>query len=122
MKRSIFILALGGFGIITTEFSVIGILPVIATEFQISIDTAGWLLSGFALTIAVTGPFTVLLTSTLDRKWLMTGALSVFVLSNIASALSPNFTVLMTARIVPALFHPVFWSVAIAAASRQVAP
>lgn len=100
----------------------IGILPVIAREFQISIDTAGWLLSGFALTIAVTGPFTVLLTSRINRKWLMTGALSVFVLSNIVSALSPNFTVLMAARIVPALLHPVFWSVAIAAASRQVAP
>jgi DHA1 family inner membrane transport protein len=122
MKRSILILALGGFGIITTEFSVIGILPVIAREFQISIDTAGWLLSGFALTIAVTGPFTVLLTSRVNRKWLMAGALSVFVLSNIVSALSPNFTVLMIARIVPALMHPVFWSVAIAAASRQVAP
>ncbi|MBS0031368.1 MFS transporter [Chitinophaga sp. 22321] len=122
MKRSIFILALGGFGIITTEFSVIGILPVIAKEFQISIDTAGWLLSGFALTIAVTGPFTVLLTSRINRKWLMAGALSLFVLSNIASALAPNFTVLMIARIVPALMHPVFWSVAIAAASRQVAP
>lgn len=122
MKRSILILALGGFGIITTEFSVIGILPVIAKAFQISIDTAGWLLSGFALTIAVTGPFTVLLTSRINRKWLMTGALFVFVLSNIASALSPNFTVLMIARIVPALLHPVFWSVAIAAASRQVAP
>ena len=47
MKRSILILAPGGFGIITTEFSVIGILPVLAKAFQISIDTAGWLLSGF---------------------------------------------------------------------------
>ncbi|HKO82268.1 MAG TPA: MFS transporter, partial [Chitinophagaceae bacterium] len=48
--------------------------------------------------------------------------LFVFVLSNILSALAPNFTVLMIARIIPALVHPVFWSVAIAAASRQVAP
>ena len=63
MKKSIFILAFAGFGIITTEFSVIGILPVIARNFNISIDTAGWLLSGFALTIAVTGPFMVMLTS-----------------------------------------------------------
>lgn len=122
MKKSIYILALGGFGIITTEFSVIGILPVIAREFGVSIDTAGWLLSGFALTIAVTGPFTVMLTSRINRKWLMSAALLVFVLSNIVSALAPNFTVLMIARVVPALMHPVFWSVAIAAASRQVAP
>ena len=122
MKKSIYILAFGGFGIITTEFSVIGILPVLAREFHISIDTAGWLLSAFALTIAVTGPFTVFLTSKINRKWLMTGALFVFVLSNFLSVIAPNFTVLMIARIIPALMHPVFWSVAIAAASRQVAP
>jgi DHA1 family inner membrane transport protein len=122
MKKSIYILAFAGFGIITTEFSVIGILPVIAREFNISIDTAGWLLSGFALTIAVTGPFTVMLTSKINRKWLMLTAMSVFVLSNIVSALAPNFMVLMIARVVPALLHPVYWSVAIATASRQVAP
>jgi predicted MFS family arabinose efflux permease len=122
MKRSIFILAFGGFGIITTEFSVIGILPVIAREFGISIDTAGWLLSAFALTIALTGPFMVYMTAKINRKWLMSGALFVFVLSNILSALAPDFTVLMIARIIPALAHPVFWSVAIAAASRQVVP
>lgn len=121
MKKSIFILAFGGFGIITTEFSVIGILPVIAREFQISIDTAGWLLSAFALTIAVTGPFMVYLTSRINRKWLMSGALLVFVLSNILSAVAPNFAVLMIARVIPALVHPVFWSVAIAAAARQAA-
>lgn len=122
MKKSIFILAFGGFGIITTEFSVIGILPVIAREFKISIDTAGWLLTAFALTLAVTGPFMVFLTSKFNRKLLMSGALFVFVLSNILSALAPNFTVLMIARIIPALVHPIYWSVAIAAASRQVAP
>ena len=122
MKKSIFILAFAGFGIITTEFSVIGILPVIARNFNISIDTAGWLLSGFALTIAVTGPFMVMLTSKINRKWLMLSAMSIFVISNIVSALAPNFTVLMIARVVPALLHPVYWSVAIATASRQVAP
>lgn len=122
MKKSIFILAFAGFGIITTEFSVIGILPVIARNFNISIDTAGWLLSGFALTIAVTGPFMVMLTSKINRKWLMLSAMTIFVLSNIVSALAPNFTVLMFARVIPALLHPVYWSVAIATASRQVAP
>ncbi len=122
MKKSIFILAFGGFGIITTEFSVIGILPVLAREFNISIDTAGWLLSAFALTIAVTGPFLVFLTSKINRKWLMSSALFIFVVSNILSAIAPNFTVLMIARVIPAVMHPVFWSVAIAAASRQVAP
>jgi predicted MFS family arabinose efflux permease len=122
MKKSIYIMALGAFGIITTEFGIIGIMPAIAKHFQVSIDTAGWLLSGFALTIALTGPFSVLLTSKINRKWMMCLVLLTFVISNILSAVSPNFTVLMIARILPAFLHPVFWAVSTVAASKQVAP
>jgi DHA1 family inner membrane transport protein len=122
MKKSIYIMALGAFGIITTEFGIIGIMPAIAKHFQVSIDTAGWLLSGFALTIALTGPFGVLLTSKINRKWMMSLVLFTFVLSNILSAVAPSFTVLMIARILPAFLHPVFWAVATVAASRQVEP
>ncbi|MBN9380973.1 MAG: MFS transporter [Chitinophagaceae bacterium] len=122
MKRSIYIMALGAFGIITTEFGVIGILPMVAKEFHISIDTAGWLLSGFALTIALTGPFTTLLTAHINRRTMMSLVLLLFFLSNIMSGLSPDFTTLMIARIFPALLHPVFWSVATVAAAKQVAP
>lgn len=122
MKKSIYIMALGAFGIITTEFGIIGIMPAIAKHFNVSIDTAGWLLSGFALTIALTGPFSVLLTSKINRKWMMCLVLLTFVASNILSAVSPNFTVLMIARILPAFLHPVFWAVATVAASKQVEP
>jgi predicted MFS family arabinose efflux permease len=115
-------MALGAFGIITTEFGIIGIMPTIAKEFNISIDTAGWLLSGFALTIALTGPFSVLLTSKFNRKWMMSWVLLLFVFSNVLSALAPNFTVLMIARILPAFLHPVFWAVATVAAAKQVPP
>ncbi|MBO9566456.1 MAG: MFS transporter [Niastella sp.] len=122
MKRSIYIMALGAFGIITTEFGVIGILPTLAKEFNVSIDTAGWLLSGFALTIALTGPFTTLLTSKINRKVMMCLVLAIFVLSNLLSAVSTSFTMLMIARILPAFLHPVFWAVATVAASKQVEP
>ncbi|HWK06956.1 MAG TPA: MFS transporter [Puia sp.] len=122
MKKSIYIMALGAFGIITTEFGVIGILPAIARQFNISIDTAGWLLSGFALTIALTGPFTVLLTARINRKLMMCLVLFTFILSNLLSAVAPSFTVLMIARILPAFLHPVFWAVATVAAAKQVDP
>jgi len=122
MKKSIYVMALGAFGIITTEFGVIGILPAIAKAFSISIDTAGWLLSGFALTIALTGPFTTLLTAKINRKVMMCLVLAIFVLSNLLSAIAPNFTVLMIARILPAFLHPVFWAVATVAASKQADP
>lgn len=115
-------MALGAFGIITTEFGVIGIMPAIAKQFGITIDTAGWLLSGFALTVALTGPFSILLTSKINRKIMMCLVLAMFLLSNILSAVAPNFTVMMIARIIPAFLHPVFWAVATVAASKQVPP
>lgn len=115
-------MALGAFGIITTEFGVIGILPDLAKEFHISIDTAGWLLSAFALTVALAGPFTNMLTAKLDRKFIMCLVLGIFVVSNMLSAIASSFTVLMIARILPAFLHPVFWAVAMTAAAKQAGP
>ena len=115
-------MAFGAFGIITTEFGVIGILPAIARDFRIPIETAGWLVSGFALTIAVIAPFITLATASINRKTVMILALSLFVLSNLTSAVAGSFPVLLLARILPAILHPVYWSVACAAAARQVPP
>lgn len=122
MKKSIYIMALGAFGIITTEFGVIGILPALVKDFHISIDTAGWLLSAFALTVALAGPFTNMLTAKMNRKTIMCLVLGIFVISNLLSAVAPNFTVLMIARILPAFLHPVFWAVSMTAASKQAGP
>lgn len=119
MKKSIYILALGAFGIITTEFGVIGILPTISREFQVSIDTAGWLLSAFALTVAISSPFLTALTAKINRKFLLCLVLSVFVLSNLISAFAPNFNILMIARILPAFLHPLFWNISLAVAFKQ---
>lgn len=119
MKRSIYILALGAFGIITTEFGVIGILPTISREFKVSIDTAGWLLSAFALTVAISSPFITALTTKINRKFLLCLVLGIFILSNLLSAFSPSFTVLMIARILPAFFHPLFWNISLAVAFKQ---
>jgi predicted MFS family arabinose efflux permease len=122
MKKSIYIMALGAFGIITTEFGVIGILPALVKQFHISIDTAGWLLSAFALTVALTGPFTNMLTAKMNRKTIMCLVLAIFVISNLISSAAPNFTVLMIARILPAFLHPVFWAVSMTAAAKQAGP
>nr|WP_121271667.1 MFS transporter [Pedobacter schmidteae] len=119
MKKSIYILALGAFGIITTEFGVIGILPIISREFQVSIDTAGWLLSAFALTVAISSPFITALTSKINRKLLLCLVLAIFILSNLLSAFAPSFAVLMIARILPAFLHPLFWNISLAVAFKQ---
>jgi DHA1 family inner membrane transport protein len=119
MKTSIYVLALGAFGIITTEFGIVGILPTISRQFDVSIDTAGWLLSAFAITVAVSSPFITSFTTKINRKLLLCLVMSIFVLSNLISAFSTNFNMLMVARILPAILHPLFWNIAIAIAFKE---
>ncbi|RWY55912.1 MFS transporter [Mucilaginibacter gilvus] len=119
-KPLLYVLALGIFGIATTEFGVIGILPQIAASFHITIDKAGWLLSAFAIIIAVFAPFMMMLFSPFDRKKLLVLVVAVFAVSNIISAISPTFTILLLARMLPAFLHPVFWSIALATAANSV--
>jgi len=121
-KSVVYLLAFGVFGIITTEFGVIGILPQLAEHFQVSISTAGWLLTAFALTIAVFGPFITLAAGGINRKTALSIVLLVFIISNLLSIVSSSFVVLMFARILPAFFHPVFFSVAMATAAQSVKP
>jgi len=115
----LYVLALGVFGIATTEFGIIGILPNISTAFDITIDKAGWLLSSFALVVAVSGPFAMLLLKDFNRKGLMVFVLGVFALSNIISVLASSFNVILFARILPAALHPVYWAVALSAAGQS---
>lgn len=120
MKRTLYLLALGIFGIATTEFGVIGILPQLAAHFHITIDKAGWLLSAFALVIAVFGPFMVLLFGKVEKKKAMLFVLGVFTISNIISYEANNFATLLLARILPAFLHPVFWFIALSTAAHSV--
>ncbi|YCI76137.1 MFS transporter [Bacillus sp. R1-10] len=122
----IFILTIGVFGIINTEMGVIGILPSIADHFHVSISKAGLLVSLFALAVAVSGPTMPLLFSGMNRKKVMLLVLGVFVLGNIVSIFTTNFTLALVARIVPAFFHPIYCSlaftVAVDSVSKEEAP
>ena len=79
----ILILTIGVFGILNTEMGVVGILPLIAQKFNVSVPTAGWLVSGFALVVAFAGPTMPLLCSRINRKTLMLLALGIFTISNV---------------------------------------
>ncbi|MED4227981.1 MFS transporter [Neobacillus cucumis] len=116
----IFILTVGVFGILNTEMGVIGILPAIAEHFHVSIAKAGWLVSLFAIVVAVSGPTMPLLFSAINRKKVMLLVLGVFVLGNIVSIFTTNFTILLLARIIPAFFHPIYCSMAFTVAAASV--
>lgn len=122
----VFILTAGVFGIINTEMGVIGILPLIAEHFHVTVPEAGWTVSIFALVVAISAPITPLLFSGINRKKVMLLALGVFTLSNIISMLTSNFTLLLIARALPAFLHPVYvsmaFTVAAASVSKEKAP
>ena len=122
INKILFVLALGVFGITTTEFGVTGILPEIASVFKITIDKAGWLLSSFAIIVAVFGPFIVVALSSLNRKKLLAFSLLVFAVCNVLSALATTFSFLLIVRMIPAFFHPVYWSIALTVAVENVPP
>lgn len=116
MKKYAYIGSLGFIAVITTEFGIIGILPQVADYYKISIDKAGYLLSAFALVIALTGPFMTLLTSGIDRKKVMTASIIMFLITGIISSFSPPFWLLMIVRILPAFLQPVYIATALSVA------
>ncbi|PJN25108.1 MFS transporter [Kitasatospora sp. CB02891] len=125
MRRSspaVLALAVGVFGIITTEMGIVGVLPQVASRLNVSASTAGLLVGSFALVVAVSGPFMTLAASRLDRRAVLAAAMGVFAVSNAVYALSTHFAVMLAFRIVPALLHPVFFSVALATAVRLGRP
>ncbi|AJS58652.1 MFS transporter [Paenibacillus sp. IHBB 10380] len=118
----IFVLALGVFGIITTEMGIVGVLPEVARKFNISTSQAGSLVGIFALVVAISGPFLTLLASGMNRKVILLIAVLMFAISNMVYAYTTIFNVMLIFRIIPAIFHPVFFSVALVTAAKLVPP
>lgn len=116
----VLILTAGVFGIINTEMGVIGILPALAERYHVSVSQAGLLVSGFALAVAVAGPTMPLLFSGMNRKKVMLLVLGVFLLGNLVTVITDDFTISLVARVIPALFHPIYCSMAFSVAAASV--
>lgn len=115
-------LALGGFGIGTTEFVAMGLLPDIATGFGISEPTAGHVISAYALGVVVGAPVIAALTARWPRKALLLTLMAVFTLGNLASMLAPTYLTLVLARFVAGLPHGAFFGIAALAAAHLMGP
>nr|WP_075756729.1 MFS transporter [Sporomusa sphaeroides] len=116
----IMILMLGVFSILNTEMGIIGVLPLVAEHFYVSISQAGLLVSLFALAVAISGPTLPLLFSGINRKQVMLLALGGFLIGNTVSIFTSDFTIAVIARVVPAFFHPIYVSLAFTVAAASV--
>ncbi|QMI05075.1 MFS transporter [Citrobacter sp. RHB25-C09] len=102
-------LAIGAFGIGTTEFSPMGLLPVIANGVGVSIPAAGMLISAYAVGVMVGAPLMTLLLSHRGRRNALIFLMAIFTLGNVLSAISPDYTTLMLSRILTSLNHGAFF-------------
>ncbi|MFE1945001.1 MFS transporter [Streptomyces massasporeus] len=122
MPSGLIALALGGFGIGLTEFLIAGLLPQVASSFAVSEAAAGWLISGYALSVAVGAIALTAATARLPRKHILVGLVALFVIGNLLSAVAPNYQVMLLGRIVAALCHGSFFGIGSLVARSLVAP
>ncbi|MCX4986139.1 MFS transporter [Streptomyces sp. NBC_00572] len=122
MPLALLALAVGAFGIGTTEFVVMGLLPEIAGDYGVSIPTAGLLVTGYALGVVVGAPLLTLLGNKVSRKRMLMLLMGLFVVGNLLSAIAPSFGMMMTGRVIASLAHGSFFGIGSVVAAGLVAP
>lgn len=113
-------LAVAAFGIGTSEFIIMGLLPNLATDFSVSIPKAGALVTGYALSVTIGAPLVALATAHLERKRALLLLMGVFTLGNFACAVAPTYNLLFAARVLTALCHGAFFGIGSVVAANLV--
>ena len=120
MRKPLLALAVSAFGIGTSEFIIMGLLPDLAHSFQVSIPKTGILVSGYALSVTLGSPLVALALSHMDRKRALLILMGMFLVGNALCALAPTFLLLLCARILTALCHGAFFGIGSIVASHLV--
>lgn len=103
MPTGLFALALGAFGIGLTEFGIVGLLPQIAAEFNVTEQVAGYLVSGYAISVAIGAILLTAVMIRMERRLTLLLLSGLFIVGNLISALSTSYETLLLGRIVAAL-------------------
>ncbi|MEV3989661.1 MFS transporter [Streptomyces sp. NPDC049837] len=122
MPLALLALAIGAFGIGTTEFVIMGLLPQVAADYQVSIPTAGYLVTGYALGVVLGAPLMTVLGTRVSRKRMLMLLMGLFIAGNVLSALAPSFGLMLTGRVVASLAHGAFFGIGSVVAADLVAP
>ncbi|HET6856678.1 MAG TPA: MFS transporter, partial [Streptomyces sp.] len=113
-------LAVGAFGIGTTEFVMMGLMPNVADDLGTSVPTAGYLVSAYAIGVVIGAPLLTALGSRIPRKRMLLLLMALFTVGNLASALAPGFGWLVAGRVLAGLPHGAFFGVGAVVAARLV--
>jgi len=111
MPLALWALTLSAFAIGTTEFVIVGLIPTIAASLDVSVPSAGLLVSLYALGVAVGAPVLTALTGRVPRKLLLLGLMVLFTAGNLTAWMAPGYAALMAARVLTGLAHGVFFSI-----------
>ncbi|GBQ91544.1 transmembrane efflux protein [Acetobacter nitrogenifigens DSM 23921 = NBRC 105050] len=121
-RLALLALAVGAFGIGTTEFSPMGLLPVLSADLHVSVPAAGMLVTAYALGVMAGAPVVTLLLARFPRKASLVALMGVFTVGNVMSALAPGYDTLLIARVVTSLAHGAFFGLGSIEAASLVAP
>lgn len=121
-RRALLALAVGGFAIGTGEFVIMGLLPDVAADLQISIPQAGHVISAYAMGVVVGAPVLAVLSARMPRRALLVALMVFFALGNFASALAPGYLSLIATRFIAGLPHGTFFGVAALVAASLARP
>jgi len=121
-RSALIALAIASFGIGTTEFVIMGLLPDVARDLSVTIPRAGLLISGYALGVVFGAPILAVATARLERRRALLLLMGLFVIGNALCALAPSYSLLMGARIVTAFSHGAFFGLGSVAAAEIVPP
>ncbi|MFE9171897.1 MFS transporter [Streptomyces kebangsaanensis] len=122
MPLALLALAIGAFGIGTTEFVIMGLLPQVGAGFGVSVPTAGLLVTGYALGVMIGAPIMTVLGTRISRKNMLMLLMGLFILGNSISAVAPVFAVMLIGRVVASLAHGAFFGIGSVVAAELVAP
>ncbi len=122
MPLALLALAMGAFGIGTTEFVVMGLLPHMGADLGVSVPTAGFLVTGYALGVMIGAPLMTVLGTRISRRNMLMLLMGLLILGNLVTAIAPVFAIVLIGRVVASLAHGAFFGIGSVVAAELVAP
>lgn len=122
MPKSVYLMALGIFAMVTSEFLVGGLMPQIADDLDVSIPQVGYLITAFAVAMAVGGPLATVVVLRLRPKGALLVLVAVFLTGNVLATLSPDYRLMMVARIITGAASSAFFGVSLSVVAQVTNP